>query len=467
MKSFKQFFTEEILTESVDYKYPIGEGAAPFVMADFYVLSYMKSYDKGSIDAGSNHYKPSVVRSLEQSDDIEYAEKQLLPRLKEELLKDVFFALSAEVRHVFSHTNLNEDQFRENKFLVQYKRTHDSYKSSGVFSDPRKPRDRKEYKQNNRGYQDSYAAIKTVMKKYDYSRGEVVKEMYKIFTDYSWSSSYGGPAWAGIAKGWSRLYNAKRKDELYVAIDHVYDLQHNTDTVFNKLKKYYIGGGYNWIAEALDFKANIRSFQELIPRMSGSMKKIARPFLLAVGDGPKEDEITEKPKEQKPTSKKQEIDITNLLGDEVYRGPSKVDDNLDLYGTPITSLGNLESVGGYMTLSKTPIKSLGNLQSVGGSLDLKYTPITSLGNLETVGGSLYLKYTPITSLGNLQSVRGSMTLSNTPIKSLGNLQSVGSNLYLSNTPKLTDLGKLKEVKGKVYYTKGTKIEELLKERGLI
>ncbi len=73
------------------------------------------------------------------------------------------------------------------------------------------------------------------------------------------------------------------------------------------------------------------------------------------------------------------------------------------------------SIGGGLDLFNTPIESLGNLTSVGGDLDLRNTPIESLGNLTSVGGDLFLRNTPIKSLGNLTSVGGSMFLRNTPI----------------------------------------------------
>ena len=111
----------------------------------------------------------------------------------------------------------------------------------------------------------------------------------------------------------------------------------------------------------------------------------------------------------------------------------KLLDDLDLFGTPIESLGNLQHVGGYLLLRNTEIKSLGNLQHVGLYLDLRNTQIESLGNLLYVGGSLFLYNTPIESLGNLQSVGGDLDLRNTPIKSLGNLQSVGGDLDLFGT----------------------------------
>jgi hypothetical protein len=53
----------------------------------------------------------------------------------------------------------------------------------------------------------------------------------------------------------------------------------------------------------------------------------------------------------------------------------EVSGHLNLVGTKIQSLGNLQSVGGHLDLYGTKIQSLGNLQSVGGYLDLWGTPI--------------------------------------------------------------------------------------------
>ena len=104
---------------------------------------------------------------------------------------------------------------------------------------------------------------------------------------------------------------------------------------------------------------------------------------------------------------------------------------MDLKDTEIKSLGELEYVGEYLTLTHTPIEDLGNLTSVG-SLNLSNTQIESLGKLEFVGYNLYL--------------------SSTQIKSLGNLTYVGYNLYLRNTPlgkELKDSGmSIEEIKNK-------------------
>jgi len=83
----------------------------------------------------------------------------------------------------------------------------------------------------------------------------------------------------------------------------------------------------------------------------------------------------------------------------------EVSDDLYLMGTPIQSLGNLQSVGGYLSLVWTPIQSLGNLQSVGGDLYLGETRIESLGNLQSVGGDLYLWGTPISKKYSEEEIR--------------------------------------------------------------
>ena len=85
--------------------------------------------------------------------------------------------------------------------------------------------------------------------------------------------------------------------------------------------------------------------------------------------------------------------------------PYSIGGNLDLFNTPIQSLGNLISVGGYLNLALTPIQSLGNLTSVGGALDLKYTQIKSLGNLKSVGGGLFLSHTPISKKMTTKQIR--------------------------------------------------------------
>lgn len=308
MESFKKHFENyRLMRESVDYKLPKDPG---ILMSDFYMLNYMRTTD---INLLSQHKTAGALRAENQLDDIQYAENIIIPSLKKQMLNDVFFALCAEIRHVFS----NRNPIKDDPFFLKFFRAYNNF-TSDIIDDPRKPEDRGKFKDNNRGYQDSYAAVKYVKEKMDLTFSEVVRKMEMAFSEWTWSPNFGGEAWANIAKGWLRLNNAKTKDETYVAIDHVYDLQHNTDTVFNKLKKYYKFGGYSWIRSALDFKANIKSMQELVPETSARMKQIARPFLQATGDGPKETKVQEKPN---PSLKYELMEHSkiNLNGKTLYR----------------------------------------------------------------------------------------------------------------------------------------------------
>ena len=87
-----------------------------------------------------------------------------------------------------------------------------------------------------------------------------MKLMEELFLNADWESGYGGKAWADICKGWTRLYNAHSDGDLIVAIDHIYDLQHNSDTVFNKVQSYEINRRYDWLKNALNLKAGDQGF---------------------------------------------------------------------------------------------------------------------------------------------------------------------------------------------------------------
>jgi hypothetical protein len=98
--------------------------------------------------------------------------------------------------------------------------------------------------------------------------------------------------------------------------------------------------------------------------------------------------------------------------------PFMFDDDLYLGGTKITSLGNLQSVGGDLSLyACEKLTSLGDVKSVVGNLNLRLCyKLTSLGNLRSVGGSLHLfDCINLSSLGDLQSVGGDLDLYETPI----------------------------------------------------
>ena len=58
--------------------------------------------------------------------------------------------------------------------------------------------------------------------------------------------------------------------------------------------------------------------------------------------------------------------------------------DLDLRGSSVESLGNLERVEGDLDLYDTSIKSLGNLKYVGGYLNLMSTPLSEITTEEEI-----------------------------------------------------------------------------------
>ena len=124
-----------------------------------------------------------------------------------------------------------------------------------------------------------------------------------------------------------------------------------------------------------------------------------------------------------------------------------VGEGLALNNTNITSLNNLKYVGHYLQLSETPIKDLSKLKYVGGYLKLNNTNIESLGDLEEIGDYLYAPDTQLVSLGKLKKVSGYLDVQNTEIRTLGNLEYVGGNLYISYCEKLNSFGELTYVGG--------------------
>jgi hypothetical protein len=143
-----------------------------------------------------------------------------------------------------------------------------------------------------------YKGAMYAIKKSGMTLSEWVTMCGKFFKDGAWFGSYGGKAWYDICEGWLMLNNATsisgnmgvmsmlqkgaKKPEMQipmgVAIDYIYDLQHNTGSVLNKMKAYY-EGGYKWLKESLDFKRYLKSLYELLPHVSSSLKQAALPVI--------------------------------------------------------------------------------------------------------------------------------------------------------------------------------------------
>jgi hypothetical protein len=271
-----------------------------YMMYDFYVLDYLKFL--------VDNMSPKQFRDLspDLEDSVQDAVKKLFPHLREELLNALFYAMCSEFRNSTQTGNfLNLQRLpkgsKERQLYadwLKYMRVHRGNYDSGDLetlgvedpsSDVRAP---ELEKLNSIDRNLSYKAANYSIKQNGSSKEEFVKMMKEVFEHGKWNSSYGGDAWGGIANGWLSLnasenLSPKTKQgidsmikPMSVAIDHVYDLQHNTDTVFNKLRSYYNPREeYRWIKNALDDKANVKSYHDLLKNTSGAVKSMALPVL--------------------------------------------------------------------------------------------------------------------------------------------------------------------------------------------
>lgn len=261
---------------------------------DFYMLSYLKGLSQYDVQRNSFRDKTgydikqfSVIRpdhtEMDHEDKIDYMLKEvsdtLLPTLKSNMLSAVFFSLCAEFRHVFDRNNPQELLKIAKNLGEQYYAGFKNYaKRLALYRDPiaktmtRIPRpDHPDITNNNTGYYQSYSsAIKSGLNK-----SQFVYMMKVFYDEVKWVHMYGGKAWSQICIGWTKLDEAKKERDMTVWIDHVYDLQHNTSTVFNKVQSYAKNGSYEWLKKALDHKAQIKDPHEIIDKVSFPMKQLS------------------------------------------------------------------------------------------------------------------------------------------------------------------------------------------------
>lgn len=258
------------------------------LLYDFYFLGWLDSaiHTKLATDV-------TVFENLETlAYQIHEAYEQIVDTLKPHMIKAVGFCLSAELRHLFD----NMSQFRQEyeagtlkirpetlKFVETYAHYLGKHltKAGEPETYPEIPNEdisgvyRKGFlaKQGNDERKMSYKAVlKTIralkIKAYDF--GMICDD---AFRNVKWGGSYGGPKWADIGVAYAKLAAAQTLHDKAVWLDHVYDLQHNTDVVFNKLKFYY-SGGYEWLKRALNWKADVTDMRDYYQRVSSSLKPL-------------------------------------------------------------------------------------------------------------------------------------------------------------------------------------------------
>jgi len=258
------------LFANFDYKLPKDP---ELILYDFYFLTSFGEEISG--------------RNMNANYAIKEASDEVVDQLYFHMKDAVFFAVCAEIRHIFDYYDLGgidhkiskeqylfvQEYFKEFSMLNGISKKADLLGLDNLIAATR--RDRKILtNEDSKIRLASYRAVKAVMKRMNWSRSKFAIFAEDVFNSRGWSPSYGGESWAAIAEALYRLERAGKKQEKIIWIDHAYDLQHNTDTVFNKLKLYYKNGGYSWIRRALDWKRDVAEIKDFYKKVSPQLKPL-------------------------------------------------------------------------------------------------------------------------------------------------------------------------------------------------
>jgi hypothetical protein len=265
---------------------------------------------------------------------ISFALGKIVDHVKIDLSAATFFAICAEIRHVFARNefrdireliegddtsgnqtirvktvkedspdfklNIPYDVSNTKKFQKIWKDYTVSY--AGLQDFDAGPSDERLIgygdfgikKGSSPAYIKSWKAAKNATKGNDIDFAELAKFCY---LKARWNSSYGGDAWAGIAHFYIEVAKSTSLNDKIHNIDKLFSLQHNTGTVLNKVKEYSDAhGNFGWIAKALDFKFNVREFMDYHDKVSPSLKRLA----IATSRVIDKKTLTQKKKEDEP-----------------------------------------------------------------------------------------------------------------------------------------------------------------------
>ena len=275
MNFVQHYFTEALGLSNEHYTVPENKEE---ILYDFYALSLIN---------------PDGLREEDAQIYFKEAYRTLINYLMKEFERVLVYAIACEATHLFSNTTVGEGTLLylnavENGYATQAtqpstRNDYNIFKSTftskerefllGTYSDVKNSAN---MKPTSRPYR-----YEQIIKYFDVF--EVISLAKKVFSDkMDWSDNYGGEPWLKIADGLERLEDAAKAPigKQMAVIDHVYDLQHNTSTIFEKVKEYYDEySGCGWILAALDHKKYIKEPHVFMDHISSQLR---RPYAYAV-----------------------------------------------------------------------------------------------------------------------------------------------------------------------------------------
>ena len=341
-ESFKDHFRQLISEKNYSYNIPSDK---ELLLYDFYMVTYLNALEKeGKFEPGekSDTYGQTTSTATHAMgirdstlQSFNHIKDQILDSNKENMLDESFFSICCELRHVFDKNQVDDIKNRFGKeiakiighYYINYKKysrgndhTYDDTLDRIIKKREAKNKEKygtKDVAVDNAAYTASYKAAMKTIHQTNSSKEEFVNICKKLFLEAGWNSSYGGAAWASICSAYITLNNSKNEFQKIFAIDNMYHQQHNTGSVFTKLRSYMKDNSHSWILKALDFKADVKENWERVKKIKElldrdypgkglrGVDKMYIEMLKASGDKTYEQYFqTKKPEEKKEDKKK-------------------------------------------------------------------------------------------------------------------------------------------------------------------
>jgi len=270
---------------------------------DFYVLSYLEFL------VTKMPVKNMRDEDTELKDSIIDAHKKCAKGLREELLNDVASSISGEAGYQLAMEEYDPDNYRPFGLKILQKSSIELFNSIHSIIpnnfDPDVP---------GKGEQ-LWKIVSSHLDKIGVPAARYINLCHQLFDEnfFDWDEGYGGGAWQDICEGWLKLNeSAPFSAEEQVALDHIFDLQHNNGSVLDKLSKYtmvseavddeedeeeeeddeeedisaddYVGdyddgGSVEWLQRVLDHKRDAKNMYQLLAYASGPVRSMAERAL--------------------------------------------------------------------------------------------------------------------------------------------------------------------------------------------
>lgn len=252
-------------------------------MADFYALNGLSGLMLATLDRQADNPQTYRQRDEDVIQAIRYAEDRITRKMAEDLITGGLFSITSELRHANDAAPVYEQAELADLDESEYVMFHGFMalmNNDEALLDMDLPEilSGAEYSKEI-----AYRAAYTVARFNEETIEDFVMMAEKVFRHGDWARNFGGEAWARgcdawldisyAYKNWERSPTPAMKQKLVDAVDHMWDLEHNTGVFLNKVPGFN-KQGYNWIPKVLDFKREVQDLNDFRAFVSGPVEKL-------------------------------------------------------------------------------------------------------------------------------------------------------------------------------------------------